>query len=157
MYKKANFQQGLTLIELVISIVVLAIVVVGVFSALGTLVGRSADPMIRQQSIAVAQAYLEEIQSMDFGLPGGGCPAVPGAGGRANFDNICHYHNLSNTGAVDQNGNSITALANYNVSVTVTGSSNLGSLSAASAARIDVSVTGPTNETVTMSGYRTNY
>ena len=157
MYKKASRQQGLTLIELVISIVVLAIVVVGVFSALGALVGRSADPMIRQQSIAIAQAYLEEIQSMDFGLPGGGCPAVPGAGGRANFDNICHYHNLSDTGAVDQNGNPITALANYNVAVTVTGSSNLGSLSAASAARIDVAVTGPTNETLTMSGYRTNY
>ena len=157
MFKKVKFQQGLTLIELVISIVVLAIVVVGVFSALGALVGRSADPMIRQQSIAVAQAYLEEIQSMEFGLPGGGCPAVPGTGGRANFNNICHYHNLSDTGAVDQNGNSIASLANYNVTVTVTGSSNLGSLSAASAARIDVSVTGPTSETLTMSGYRANY
>ena len=157
MCKQASQQSGLTLVELVISIVILSIVVVGVFSALGTLVGRSADPMIRQQSIAVAQAYLEEIQSMDFGLPGGGCPAVPGTGGRANFNNICHYHNLSDSGAVDQNGSSIASLANYDVTVTVTGSSNLGSLSAASAARIDVSVTGPTNETVIMSGYRTNY
>ena len=104
MFKRAN-QSGLTLIELVISIVVLAIVVIGVLSALGTLIGRSADPMVRQQSIAVAQAYLEEIQSMAFGLPGGGCPAVPGSGSRADFNNICHYHNLSDSGAVDQNGN----------------------------------------------------
>lgn len=157
MFKRVSFQQGLTLIELVISIVVLAIVVVGVFSALGALVGRSADPLIRQQSIAVAQAYLEEIQSMEFGLPGGGCPVVPGTGGRANFNNICHYHSLSDNGAIDQNGNSITSLANYTVTVTVTGSSNLGSLSAVNAARIDVSVTGPTGETLIMSGYRTNY
>ena len=156
MFKKAR-QRGITLIELVISIVVLAIVVVGVLSALGTLVGRSADPMIRQQSIAIAQAYLEEIQSMAFALPGGGCPAVPGSGGRSDFSNICHYHNLTDSGAVDQNGNPITGLADYDVVVTVTASSGLGGLSSANAARIDVTVTGPTNEALVMTGYRTNY
>lgn len=156
MYRKAR-QQGVTLVELVISIVVLSIVVVGVLSALGTLIGRSADPMIRQQSIAVAQAYLEEIQSMAFGLPGGGCPAVPGSGSRADFDNICHYHNLNDSGAVDQNGNAIAGLSDYDVVVTVTASSGLGGLSSANAARIDVTVTGPTDEALLMTGYRTNY
>lgn len=151
-----NRQQGVTLVELVISIVVLAIVAVGLFSALGTLVGRSADPMVRHQSIAVAEAYIEEIQSMAFGLPGT-CPAVPGGGGRADYNNICHYHNLSDSGAVDQNGTAIGDLADYDVSVTITSSGGLGGLAAGNVARIDVSVTGPTNETVLMTAYRTNY
>ena len=149
-------QDGVTLVELVISIVVLAIVAVGLVSAMGTLVGRSADPMIRHQSVAIAEAYIEEIQSMAFGLPGT-CPVVPGGGGRADYNNICHYHNLADSGAVDQNGTAIGALADYDVSVTITSSAGLGGLTAGNAARIDVSVTGPTNETVLMTAYRTNY
>ena len=148
--------RGVTLIELVISIVVLSVVAVGVFSAIGVLVGRSADPMIRHQSIAIAEAYIEEIQSMEFALPGA-CPAVPGGGGRADFNAICHYDGLVDNGAVDLNGNPIGNLSDYTVVVTITGSSGLGGLAAANAARIDVAVTGPTNEPVLMTAYRSNY
>ena len=112
--------------------------------------------MIRHQSIAIAEAYIEEIQSMEFALPGS-CPAVPGGGGRENFNAICHYDGLLNNGAVDQNGNAIANLAAYTVSVSVSASSGLGGLSSANAARIDVSVTGPTDETVLMTAYRSNY
>jgi MSHA pilin protein MshD len=149
-------QAGLSLIELVISIVVLAVAAVGIFSAIGSIVSRSADPLIRQQSIAIAEAYIEEIQSMAFGLPGS-CPAVPGGGGRADYNAVCHYDGLTDNGAVDQNGNAILALADYDVSVAITSSSGLGGISAGNVARIDVSVTGPTNETVLMTAYRTNY
>ncbi len=149
-------QSGVTLVELVVSIVVLSVAVVGVLSALGTLVGRSADPMIREQSIAIAEAYLEEISLSRF-ASAGSCPAVLGAGGRANFNAICHYDGLSDSGAFDQNGNAITGLTDFNVTVSVNNSSNLGSLASAVTLRIDVTVTGPTNETFSLSGYRTNY
>jgi len=149
-------QIGVTLIELVISIVVLSVVVVGVFSALGTMVGRSADPMIREQSVAIAKSYLEEIQLMNFGVPGS-CPAVPGGGGRINYSNVCHYNGLNDAGAIDQNGNPIAGLNLYSVSVSVSASGNLGGIASANAARIDVTVTGPTTEPVVMTGYRTNY
>lgn len=148
--------QGITLVELIISIVVLSVAAVGIFGAIGTLVGRSADPMVRHQSIAIAEAYIEEIQSMDFALPGS-CPAVPGAGGRQNFNAVCHYDGLVNNGAIDQNGNAIANLAAYTVSVSVTATSALGGLSSANAARIDVTVVGPTNEQVLMTAYRSNY
>lgn len=149
-------QTGLSLIELIVSIVVLAVAAVGIFSAIGSLVGRSADPMVRQQSIAIAEAYIEEIQSMAFGLPGS-CPAVPGSGGRADFDTVCHYDGLVDNGAVDQNGSAIAALVDYDVSVSISSSTGLGGIAAGNVARIDVSVTGPTNETVLMTAYRTNY
>lgn len=151
-----QLSQGATLVELIISIVVLSVAAVGIFGAIGTLVGRSADPLIRHQSLAIAEAYVEEIQSMSFALPGA-CPAVPGGGGRADFNAICHYDGLVDNGAVDQNGVSIGNLTNYTVSVSVTGSTGLGGLTAANAARIDVSVTGPTNEVVLMTAYRSNY
>ena len=151
-----KYQEGVTLIELVVSIVVLSIAVVGVLSALGTIGGRSADPMIREQSIAIAQAYLEEISLTQF-APTSACPAVPGLGGRANFSHICHYHGLADTGAVDQNGTAIASLNNYDVSVAVNNSGNLGGLASAVVLRIDVQVTGPTNESFSLSGYRVNY
>lgn len=152
MFTRAK-QQGVSLIELVISIVILSIAVVGVLSALGTIAGRSADPMIREQSIAIAEAYLEEISLTQFAATGS-CPAVPGSGGRANFSHVCHYNGLADAIAVDQNGNTI---AGYSVIVAVNNSGNLGGLAAAVTLRIDVNVTGPTNETFSLSGYRTDY
>jgi len=149
-------QFGVTLIELVISIVILSIAVVGVLSALGTIVGRSADPMIREQSIAIAEAYLEEISLIQFAAVAG-CPVVPGAGGRANYSHICHYNGLSDAGARDQNGNAILGLESYDVTVSVNNSSGLGGLPLADTLRIDVNVTGPTAETFSLSGYRANY
>ncbi len=107
-------QTGMTLVELVISIIVLSVAVVGVLSALGTIAGRSADPMIREQSIAIAEAYLEEISLSQFASVAS-CPAVPGGGGRANFSHICHYHGLSDTGARDQYSTAIAALADKGI------------------------------------------
>ena len=149
-------QRGVTLIELVISMVVLSIAVVGVLSALGMIVGRSADPMIREQSIAIGEAYLEEINLSQFASTAS-CPGVPGAGGRANYSHVCHYDGLADSGAVDQNGNAITGLTDYNVAVAVSNSGGLGGLASAVTLRIDITVTGPTNETFSLSGYRTNY
>ena len=149
-------QKGMTLVELVISIIVLSIAIVGVLSALGTIAGRSADPMIREKSIAIAEAYMEEVSLSQF-APVAGCPAVPGSGGRANFSHLCHYHGLSDTGAHNQYGAAIAELNNYDVTVTISNSSNLGGLSSAVVLRIDVCVTGPTSETFSLSGYRTNY
>ena len=149
-------QSGVTLIELVISIVILSIAVVGVLSALGTIGGRSADPMIREQSIAIAEAYLEEINLSQFAAVGS-CPAVPGAGGRANYSHICHYNGLADNGAVNQNGSAIVGLSNYRVAVAVSNSSNLGGLASSVVLRIDVTVTGPTSESFSLSAYRTNY
>lgn len=156
MFISQHREGGVSLIELVVSIVILAIAVVGVLSALGTIGGRSADPMIREQSIAIAEAYLEEISLSQWAAPSS-CPAVPGGGTRIDYSHICHYDGLSDSGAVNQNGSGVTGLGSYNVSVSVSNSGNLGGLGSAVTLRIDVAVTGPTNETFSLSGYRTNY
>ena len=53
-------EQGLTLIELVASIVIISVATIGLMAAVTAAVGRSADPMIQAQATAIATAYMEE-------------------------------------------------------------------------------------------------
>lgn len=149
----ARRQQGLTLVELVIAIVVIGIAVTGVLAVYTTMVARSADPMIQEQAVAVAEAYLEEILLHPF-TPG------PGTGSRANFDDIFDYHGLTDSPPQDQNGLPIAALAGYQASVSVTASPApaLPGVPGGGQARIQVTVTHPaTGITITLAGYRTDH
>jgi len=56
-------QQGLTLIELVVSIVVLSVAITGILMVMTQTTIASADPMLREQATAIARSYLEEILS----------------------------------------------------------------------------------------------
>ncbi|TBV00125.1 hypothetical protein DNJ95_01875 [Stutzerimonas kirkiae] len=54
----------MTLVELVITIVILAIVLVALYSAQARIVGRSADPLLVQQALYIADSVLETLQAM---------------------------------------------------------------------------------------------
>ena len=54
-------QRGVTLVELVISIVVISIALAGTLAVMRRTTASSADPMIVRQAVGVAEAYLEEI------------------------------------------------------------------------------------------------
>lgn len=59
-------QQGLTLIELVMFIVIVGVALAGVLTVLNHTVRHSADPMIRKQALAIAEALLEEVMLQPF-------------------------------------------------------------------------------------------
>ena len=59
-------QRGLTLIELVIYIVVVLVGLTGVLTVLDTTVRGSADPVVRKQALALAEAMLEEVLAKDY-------------------------------------------------------------------------------------------
>jgi MSHA pilin protein MshD len=142
--------RGVTLIELVLSIVIVAIAASAVLGLLSFASKGSADAMVRNQAVAIAQAYLEEIRFKEFAANG-----VESS--RGDFNDVSDYNGLSNTGAHDQFGNSIAGLEGYNVNVSVANSA-LGSIAAGSAKRIDVTVQNPgAGVTVLLSGYRTDY
>lgn len=145
--------RGVTLIELIVAITVVAIAVTSILGAIGAIASRSADAMIQQQAVAVAQAYLDEILQRWVVDPNGTPPNT----GRGSWDLVDQYNGLVDVGARDQFGNAITALSAYTVSVSTTQSSALTGVPAASARRIDVTVTYPPSGSVTLSGYRTNY
>ena len=63
----ADFRQrGITLVELVSTIVILAIALGGITVALSGGIGRSADVMTQTRAVALAQSYLQEITGRRF-------------------------------------------------------------------------------------------
>jgi MSHA pilin protein MshD len=144
-------QSGVTLIELCISIVVIAIAAGAVLGVLSRSVGRSADAMIMSQAVSVAEAYLEEITSKPFVDPDG----VDGETLRTDFDDVDDYNGLVDVGARDEFGVPIASLSRYTVAVTVVPSVALTGVPGADAERVDVRVTYAPSVTVTLSAYKT--
>ncbi len=149
-----SHQKGVTLIELVISMIVIAVVVTGIFGALGSMAGSSGDPVPRTQAIAIAESYLEEVRLQQYATVGS-CPGVSAPGGRAQFIYSCQYHGLTDAGAKDQFGNAIVGLEDYQISIAISQTTALGGIIAADAQRVEVSVTSPAAETFTLSTYKT--
>ena len=147
-----GFGRGFTLIELLVFIVVVSTGLAGILSVIDTVVKSSADPMIRKQTVAIAESLLEEIMLKDFSNPPDGYSGLV----RAEFDDVDDYADYGTSGGiVDQSGAVVPGLGDYNFmpSVTVVSTSDLGS---AAARKITVSVTGP-GITFSLSGYRSDY
>jgi MSHA pilin protein MshD len=177
---------GFTLIELVVLLVVLAIAGAGMALAIQRATQASADPLIKQQATAIAQAYLEEIALRPFCDPdfvsqnvaptdpghciarctNAACTGTTKCGGeafssetRANFDDICDYASLVQA-PTDQYGNALASLAGYTVTVTVNDTATFGSLSGAAGQvlRVDVGVRHSLSSVQsTLSTFRANY
>ena len=146
-------QRGVTLVELVIAITIVAIAATAVMGAMSTVTTRTADAMVQQQAVALAQAYLEEVLQRPVGDPDG----IEPESGRGSWDDIDDYNGLADTGARDQFGNAIAELSGYNVTVAVVPTSAMTGVPSTAARRVDVTVTGPGGVTVALSGYRTGF
>lgn len=147
----------MSLIELVVAIVVVAISLTGAFALVDTTVRRSVDPMIERQATAIAEAYLEEILQQAYHDPDDASVCPDPEPDRALFDNVCDYHGLSDAGARSQTGGAVPGLEAYRIRVGVDRAASLGDLSGDEAIlRIDVEVTDPLGRTVRFSAYRSN-
>ncbi len=166
--KGPRSQRGVTFVELVAAIVIIAVASLGLMLAVGAAVGRSADPMIETQAMTIARAYLEEASLAGFcdpeydpdGDSATGCrqecvasPCASGCGGtnfgaeadRAHYDDVCDYDGLADVGAHDRRGVALAELASFDVRVGIRESGvTLGSPAlnsdAGQAVRIEVSV-----------------
>lgn len=148
-----RLSRGYTLIELIVAITVVAIVATTILGAIAAVASRSADAMLQQQAISIAQAYLEEIERRWIVDPNGTPPNT----GRGSWDLVDQYNGLVDVGAKDQFGNAIAVLAAYTVSVNVAQTNALPGIAASAARRIDVTVTASPNVKVVLSGYRANF
>jgi MSHA pilin protein MshD len=142
--------KGFTLIEIVVLIVVVSAALVGVLLVFQNTVRGSADPQVRKQALAIAEALLDEILLTSYDSLG------PSAG-RRNFDDVHDYGSYTTSaGMQDIEDTPIPGLENYNVtSITIAGPTPLGGV--AEAKRITVTVTGPQGFDVTLDGWRLKY
>ena len=154
-YLQRRWQQGVTLIELIVAITIVSIAATTILGTMGTVASRSADAMIQQQAIAIGQAYLDEILQRWVVDPNPSGP--PPNTGRGSWNLVDQYNGLTDVGARDQFNNAIAALSAYTVTVSVVPSSALTGIANSAARRIDVTVTHTPNVAVTLSGYRTSY
>lgn len=172
-------QQGLSLIELVIFVVVVSAALAGVLRVFVQATSASADPQLQRQALAVAESLLQEVQLMPFtycdpddanietATSSAGCATLaesigpePGENRFATpqFDNVNDYHGYAMNGIVDITNTPVPGLASYAASITVANAA-LGSITAGSgdAQLITVTVTGPHATQVTLSGYRSRH
>ena len=178
-HRAAGAAGGFTLIELVLFIAIASAAITGVLRVFVESTLRSADPMQRRQSLAIAESLMEEVQLMPFTFCDGDDANVETAtstAGCANgadalgpepaenrfatpqFDHVNDYHGYSMAGIVDITNTAVSGLAGYSASVAVAASA-LNSISAASgdALRITVTVTSPNGQALSLDGYRTRY
>lgn len=152
-------QRGVTLIELVVSIVILSVAAAGIMMVITQTTLSSADPMLREQATAIAQSYMEEILTQPLRDPDGVEVNGPESGEtRATYDDVWDYHGLyNNSGALDQNGAAVTGLEGYNIAVSVT-ATTLGPGAGSPALRIAINVThdGQAGINVPVVAYRLN-
>lgn len=142
----ARRSRGMTLIELVIAITVIAIAATSVLGLLSSIAVRSASSLTSTQSASIASAYLDEALSKAY------APAA-NAAGRANLNDVRDY-NFTDFGARDANDNAIPNLNQYTVQITAAPAA-LGAVP--DAIRVDVTVTAPNGVVTQLTGFRTSY
>ncbi len=145
-----SYQSGVTLVELILSMLIISIALTGVFTVMNLTVSHSADPLIQHQAVFIAESYLEEILLQAYANPAGGYSGSD----RSQFDDVDDYNSLSDTGVHDSQGNSVAILANYSVTVSV--SPPLPLAGSVFAKRVTVSVTG-VGSSLNLVGYRTDF
>ncbi|MFI8740173.1 prepilin-type N-terminal cleavage/methylation domain-containing protein [Stutzerimonas zhaodongensis] len=142
-------QRGMTLVELVITIVIIGIAAAALFSAMANITGRSADPMLRQQSLYIAEAYMEEILQQSYSqITPSDCNE------RACFQDVRKYHELATSKPYDINGAEI-GLDGYAVRVEAKEIKN--GLNGIDAIQVTVTVTHPSSKELQLVGWRTCY
>jgi MSHA pilin protein MshD len=133
----AERARGFTLLEMVVTLVLLAVAIPAIIGLVAQIGGRSAAPVLHTQALYLAEGYLEEALLKPFADPDGvneGCAAS-----RTLWDDVGDFACLA-TPAVptDPAGNSLPGLSRYRVSATVGPATVVGG---ATTRRVEVRVT----------------
>jgi MSHA pilin protein MshD len=170
---KQHLENGVSLIEVIIFIVIISVGIVGILPAFNQMTRSSVDPMLQKQAISLAEALLEEISraaftwcdpldaNFDSATSTANCASYPEgigpeAGNLRPYDNVNDYDGLTLSGFRDQSGNLIAGLEGYSLVVTTTPAA-LNGIPAADALRVLVQVTAPNQQVYLLEGWRTRH
>ena len=133
MTERVSKPHGATLVELIVTIVIMSIALVSLAMTVSYSASHSADSMIQVKVVELGQAYIEEIltKRFDENSPVGGIPACSplttscgslGADGeaRVDFDDVDDYHGLSDSPPQDSLGVDRASYVGFRVDVQVT-------------------------------------
>jgi MSHA pilin protein MshD len=140
---------GVTLMEMIVFIVVVSIALTVLTAAYNQSVIKSSEPLIRQKSLNLAQAKMDEVMALKYDAmtPTGGVPACNSstAGAQscnntpdADMNDVDDFHNQSDE-----------PYTGYQRQVTVTQTNNIK--------RIQVRVTAPDSSSILLTAERANF
>lgn len=127
---------GFTLIEMVVAIVVIAAAATGVLALYTQTASTSADPMLRAQARAIAEAYMDEALSKAYEDPDGGDRGNEGNEGdcgdtvdldlsesedRERYDDVWDYASIHGEPPTSQVGDAVSGLDDFTVDLFVNG------------------------------------
>ena len=159
-------QSGATLIELVMTIVIIGVAVAGVVGSFSLVSGRSANSLFQTRAVELGQFYMDEIlaQKYDEATPVGGVPPVSGCtinaeegSNRSAYDDVDDYDAINSAPPQTADGTSLSGYDGFEVSVSVVCAGGEVGLPASDAKRIDLSITGPADSEFSLSAYRANF
>lgn len=145
---------GVTLVELIVAIVIIAIALGGLVAAFRSANRASVDPLILQQKAAIAESLMGEILLKPYTVDN--TPITPNV--RDSYNDVMDFNGYGNglSGIRDVDNNPIAGLQSYNVAVTVTAVTLSG---ATPALKVTVSVSYVTdngsNAAFVLTGWRT--
>lgn len=166
-YRFRTHQRGVTLVELVMTIVIISVAIAGVVGAFSLMAGRSADPLNQTRSVALAQRYMDEIlaKSFDERAPigeryDGGCESTPPPSGRGRDElrDVDDYSGLKETPAKYWKPGALESESGYEqftVGVVVNCDDSLGITP--EPRRIDITIKDPSGNNYLFSAYRGNF
>ncbi len=144
---------GVTLVELIIAIVIVGTALAGLVAAYNRANVASADPLIAQQMLAIAETMMEEVMLKPYVTGSGNAPQPVS---RADYTEVDHYDKYATTtGIVAVDGSAIQGLDRYNVAVSVTPTTLTNIADANNVRRIQVVVTERGGQQLQLTGWRT--
>ena len=152
-------QRGVTLIELVVFIIIVSVGLAGVLSVLTLTVGKSSDPLIIKQAMAIADGMMEEILLKDFCDPDLVPPTCTASveASRDLYDNVGDYDGYGPKPIYSPADLATELVPGYTVSVVAKPSTvAVHGVPAASIIKVVVSVNYSAG-TFQLTGYRINY
>jgi len=163
--------QGTTLIELVMTIVIISVAIAGVVGAFSLIAGRSADPLNQTRAVALSQRYMDEILAKKFAEDspvGGGAVAsctvavIESDESRSTWDDVDDYNEVNDETPSDYWNSSVDDELGYeqfkvDVSVNCVDDPLTKLGVDVVAKRIDITITDPSNNTYLFSAYRGNF
>jgi len=153
--------RGATLIEVVLFVLIVGIALSAVLGTLALAAGRSGDPIVQRQALAIAESLLHEILAQPFAAtdPDGGAEAIGPEPGEARgspslpFDHANDYHGYAAAGIVDAGGSAVAGLAGYSVQVSVQPQA-LDNIGAGDGLLVRVTVSPPAGAPLVLTGFR---
>ncbi|MFT6421481.1 MAG: MSHA pilin protein MshD [Thalassolituus sp.] len=157
--------QGMSLVEMILTIVIISVAMVASLRSFSVLSGRSSDVMVQTRALDLAQLYLDEIMSHRFdedtgvyGTPTftGACRITDDSENRDDYDDVDDFAEISNEVPALIDSSLAADYAGFTVSVDVACDDTIG-VNTDGAKLVTVTITDPIGNDSVFSVYKGNY